>query len=73
MYVCVCVCVCCLFVATAPPMPKLSSNQDGAAKVVQLDMYYGKECAKTIHYYKFISEEINRLYKLMHQAALCFG
>ncbi len=54
-------------------MPKLSSNQDGAAKVVQLDMYYGKECAKTIHYYKFISEEINRLYKLMHQAALCFG
>ena len=48
-------------VPSIPPGPALSN-----------DFHFAKECMKTIFYFKFIAEEINRLYNLMHQAALCF-
>jgi len=73
MYIHVCMCV--FTAAQVPPLPKQSEvhHAKEMSRMVQLDMHYGKECAKVIHYYKFITEEINRVYKLMHQAALCFG
>lgn len=36
------------------------------------DVDFAKECAKVVHYYRFITEQIDRLFKLMHQAALCY-
>ena len=36
------------------------------------DVDFAKECAKVVHYYRFVAEQIDRLFKLMHQAALCY-
>ena len=36
------------------------------------DVDFAKECAKVVHYYRFVTEQIDRLFKLMHQAALCY-
>ena len=36
------------------------------------DVDFAKECAKVVHYYRFITEQIDRMFKLMHQAALCY-
>lgn len=36
------------------------------------DVDFAKECAKVVHYYRFVTEQIDRMFKLMHQAALCY-
>lgn len=37
------------------------------------DVHFAKECAKVMYYLRFVTEQIDRMHKLMHQAALCFG
>ena len=32
-----------------------------------------QECAKVMWLFKFVAEQIERIFRLMHQAALCFG
>lgn len=36
------------------------------------DVDFAKECAKVVHYYRFVTEQVDRMFKLMHQAALCY-
>ena len=36
------------------------------------DVDFAKECAKVVHFYRFLTEQIDRMFKLMHQAALCY-
>ncbi len=36
------------------------------------DEHFAKECAKMVWCYRMVAEQIDRVFKLMHQAAFCY-
>ena len=51
--------------ATIPSIPHGIAMSD--------DVGFAKDCAKVIYYFRFVIEKMDRVYRLMHQAAFCFG
>jgi len=54
-----------------PMLPTLPSIPQGFA--MANDVQFAKECSKVMWYFRFVTEQVDRMYRLMHQAALCFS
>jgi hypothetical protein len=55
----------------SPILPSIPSIPQGFG--LSSDVLFAKECAKVMGSLKFYSEQIERMFRLMHQAALCYS
>ena len=54
-----------------PVLPVIPQVPKGYAIIN--DIQFGKDCCKAAWAFRFAAENLDRLYKLMHQVALCYG
>lgn len=55
----------------SPILPSIPSIPQGFG--LSSDVMFAKECAKVMWSLKFYTEQIERMFRLMHQAALCYS
>ncbi len=56
-----------------PPLYTASALSAPQGLALEADLRFAKECTKVVYNFKHHVEQLERVYRLMHQSALCYG